>query len=148
VRKATKDFPEFLKDRISKEFRYFNGAERPTYNSETIVSRTTLTVEQATEKANEMNEKAAIDAERIISEATAKAEKLISDTFTRANNFVELAKSNAERKAEMEAKIAAQSVKKAGEVLKTLESIDTSKVELTPEMREMMLRMLGMSATV
>jgi cell division septum initiation protein DivIVA len=111
----------------------------------TIVNRTTLSVLEATEKANEMNEKAALDAERIISEATAKAEKLIADTFTRANNLVELAKVNAERKEEHEAKLAAQSVKKAGEVLKTLESIDTSKVELTQEMREMMLKMLGLA---
>jgi cell division septum initiation protein DivIVA len=110
----------------------------------TIVNRTTLSVLEATEKANEMNEKAAIDAERIISEATAKAEKLISDTFARANNLVELAKVNAERKEEHEAKLAAQSVKKAGEVLKTLESIDTSKVEISPEMRAMMMKMLGM----
>ena len=121
----------------------FLGIERVSLGT-TIISKTSLSVEEAEQKALEMNSSASKEAERIIFEAQQKADKLINDTMHRATSLVERAKENQSRKAEIEAKQAAESVKKAGEVLKTLEKIDTSKVELTAEMREMMMKMLGL----
>lgn len=118
----------------------FLGIERVSMDG-TIVNRTTLTVEQAEQKFLEVEKTALEDFELAIK----KAKLDFCAKVSKAQKLCALAKENEAKKAEQDAKIAAQSVKKAGEVLKSLESIDTSKVEISPEMREMMMKMLGLT---
>jgi hypothetical protein len=138
--KAKKDNPEILEGRIYKCFRYYTVGEYKRPLDSAVINRTTLTVEQADEKFVEVEKTALEEFETAI----LKAKKDFCAKVGKAQKLCALAKDNEAKKDLLDRMEVAKSVKKAADVLKTLESIDTSKVEITPDMRAMMLKMLGM----
>lgn len=140
LEKAKSEFPEILEQRIVKTIRTYKNGEY-VRNGETL-SRKVLSVAEAMENFEKTEKEALKTMEIEIHLAKVK----FCNSVEKARLAVERSKENEKVLADKLAKEAKESIAKANKVMQTLSNLDTSKVEVTPEMREMMLKLLGMQS--